>query len=271
MLVGVRALVLGLLLAMGGSVLAALSAAVPAWAQQSEPLRVGTYVDNMPWGFRNEKGEIVGFDIDIVDQIGRSLGRPVDIQAMGFRDLFAALSANRIDMAISSISITPERLAYVDFTQPYYETAQGVLVMKKSGMRGVEDLVGKNVSVTSGTTSERWVVANAQRYGFGRTSYSQGSSDGVRLLDEGAIDAYVGDLPTLLYQLLKRPDLAVIARLPSQERYGIALPKDSPLTAKVDAALTRMKQDGTLMRIHKRWFGMAPDKESPTTKVLPRP
>ncbi len=55
------------------------------------------------------------------------------------------------------------------------------------------------------------------------------------------------------------------------ERYAIALAKDSPLTAKVDAAITRMKQDGTLARIHKRWFGMAPDKESATTKVLPRP
>ncbi|QJP16420.1 amino acid ABC transporter substrate-binding protein [Starkeya sp. ORNL1] len=270
MLVGVRALVLGLLLAMCGSALG-LSFVPTAACAQGEPLRVGTYIDNMPWGFRNDKGEIVGFDIDLVQQIGRSLGRPVDFQSMAFRDLFTALASNRIDLAVSSISITSERLAYIDFTQSYYETAQGVLVMKKSGMRDVGDLAGKNVSVTSGTTSERWVTANAQRYGFGRTSFSQGSSDGVRLLEAGAIDAYVGDLPTLLYQLLKRPDLAVIARLPSQERYGIALAKDSPLTAKVDAAITRMKQDGTLARIHKRWFGMAPDKDSATTKVLPRP
>lgn len=269
--VGVGALVRGLLLVLCMGVLAVLPVSMPASAQQGEVLRVGTYVDNMPWGFRDERGEIVGFEIDLVQQIGRSLGRPVDLQSMSFRDLFTALASNRIDLAVSSLSITSERLAYVEFTQPYYETAQGVLVMKKSGMRELEDLAGKTVSVTSGTTSERWVVSNAQRYGFGRTSFSQGSSDGVRLLDAGAIDAYVGDLPTLLYQLLKRPDLAVIARLPSQERYGIALPKNSPLVAPIDAAITRMKQDGTMARIHKRWFGMAPDRDSATAKVQPRP
>jgi polar amino acid transport system substrate-binding protein len=271
MLVGVRALLLGLLLAVLGGVPGLAPGSTTAAAQQGEPLRVGTYLDNVPWGFRDEKGEVVGFEVDLVQQIGRILGRPIEFQGMGFRDLFTALAANRIDLAVSSVSITPERLAYIDFTQSYYETAQGVLVMKKSGMRDVADLAGKTVSVTSGTTSERWVVANAQRFGFGRTSFSQGSSDGVRLLDAGAVDAYVGDLPTLLYQLLKRPDLAVIARLPGQERYGIALAKDSPLTAKVDAAITRMKQDGTMARIHKRWFGMAPDKQSATVKVLPRP
>jgi polar amino acid transport system substrate-binding protein len=271
MLVGVRALVLGLLLAVCGSAPGIVFGAATASAQQGEPLRVGTYLDNMPWGFRDEKGQVVGFDIDLVDQIGRTLGRRVEIEAMGFRDLFSSLASNRIDMAVSSISITPERAAYLDFSQPYYVTAQGVLVLKKAGMRDLEDLAGKTIAVTAGTTSERWVEANAVRYGFGRTAFAGGSSDGVRSLAAGEIDAYIGDLPTLLYQLLKRPDLAVIARLPNAEQYAIALAKGSPLTAKVDAAITRMKQDGTLARIHKRWFGMAPDKESATTKVLPRP
>jgi polar amino acid transport system substrate-binding protein len=270
MLVGMRALMLGLLLALCGSVLAIVFDSTAACAQ-TEPLRVGTYLDNMPWEFRDEKGQVVGFDMDLIDQIGRNLGRKVEIEDMGFRDLFSSLASNRIDMAVSSISITPERAAYLDFSQPYYETAQGVLVLKKAGIRDLDDLAGRTIAVTAGTTSERWVEANAVRYGFGRTVFSGGSSDGVRSLASGEIDAYIGDLPTLLYQLLKRPDLAVIARLPNAEHYAIALAKGSPLTAKVDAAITRMKQDGTLARIHKRWFGMAPDKGSATAKVLPRP
>lgn len=271
MAVGKRALVLGLLLAMCGGVLGSLFGSGLAVAQQGEALRVGTYLDNTPWEFRDEQGKVVGFDIDLAEQIGRNLGRKVEIVDMRFGELFDELAAHHLDMAVCSISISPERIARFDFTQPYYETAQGVLVLKRAGLRDFGDLAGKTIGVTPGTTNERWLMANATRLGLGRVVSVQGSSGAVEALGAGTVDAYLGDLPTLLYQLLKRPDLAVIGRRSSEERYGVMLAKGSALTARVDAALTRMKQDGTLARIHRRWFGMAPDKDSPTVKVLPRP
>jgi polar amino acid transport system substrate-binding protein len=273
--VGVRGLLLGLLLALCGSVPECLfgfgRAVAQQGQQQAQALRVGTYASNVPWEFRDEKGELVGFDIDFAREIGRSLGRRVEIEDMAFRDLFTSLAENRIDVAVCSVSITPERTERFDFTQPYYDTAQGILVLKKAGLRDLQDLAGKTIGVTAGTTNERWLVANAARYGFGRLVFPQGSSEAVEALSAGSIDAYFGDLPTLLYQLLKRPDLAVIGRRSNEEKYGVMLAKHSALTDEVDAAITKMKLDGTLARIHRRWFGMAPDKESATAKVMPRP
>lgn len=243
----------------------------PAVAQENGELRIGTVGGNKPWAFRDERGQLVGFDIELTDQIARGLGLRARPQEMGFRELFTALATGRIDLAAASITIVSDRVGRYDFTQPYYDTGQGVLVLKKGGIRKVDDLADKVVSVTSGTTNETWLVANAQRYGISRTTFSTSATQAAEELETGRIDAYIGDLPALAYQQLKNPNLTVIGRLSTDERYGLALPKNSPLTAQVDAVLSRLKQDGTLARIHKRWFGMAPDKTSATVTVLPRP
>jgi polar amino acid transport system substrate-binding protein len=101
---------------------AALAAFIAGPALAAEKLVVGAYPTNPPWEAKNERGEFEGFEIDLVRAIGKKLGREVEIQDLGFQALFAATSSGRIDMAVSSITITPERLKSMAFTQGYYDS-----------------------------------------------------------------------------------------------------------------------------------------------------
>ncbi|ADH90401.1 extracellular solute-binding protein family 3 [Ancylobacter novellus DSM 506] len=260
-----RALLVGLALWAAGAMPAA-----EAQAPAGPVLRVGTFPDNPPWEFR-EDGHLVGFEVDLIEAIGTRLGMRIDFVGMAFGELLPALAGDRIDVAMCSMSITPERRRRFDFTQPYYRTSQGMVVMKSARVRSLEDLAGKRVGTEAGSTNEQWLSDNRARYGFGPTVPVVGLERALELLSAGEIDAYFGDLPALLYQLLKRPELAVVERLPTEDRYAMALRLNSPLTARIDGALSGLKKDGTLAAIHQRWFGMKPEPDSPVITVLPRP
>ncbi|MCK0208047.1 ABC transporter substrate-binding protein [Starkeya koreensis] len=271
--VAVRPLLRAVGLVVASLAIAVLATLASVRAQAAEPrmtLRVGTFADNRPWEF-HENGRLSGFDVDLAKALAARLDADVNFVEMPFAQLFAALAEGRIDAAICSITITPERRRQFDFTQPYYQTSQGVAAMKHSRLRAMEDLAGRRVGTEAGSSNEQWLAQNRARYGFGPVVPSEGLDAAVRQLRAGEIDAYVGDLPALLYRLLKQTDLAVMIRLPTDDQYAIALPLNSPLTPRVDAALSELKRDGTLAAIHQRWFGMKPEPNSPVTTVLPRP
>jgi len=250
--------------------LACLAPAV-AQPQAHQALRVGIYPNNTPWEFYDPTGKLVGFEIDTLAAISRRLNMPLTFEPMPFRELFTAIADGRIDIAASTITVTGERAARFDFTQPYYRTSQGFVVMKGGPIRGLKDLAGKAVAAQDGSTNEQWLEANRAQYGGGPTVPSEGIDQALAMLANGTVDAYFGDLPSLLFQLLKRPDLAVVARLPTDDGYALLLAKGSPLTARVDDALGAIKTDGTLATIHEKWFGSRPEPGSPVITVLKRP
>lgn len=246
------------------------SARAQANGPESPVLRVGTFANNPPWEFR-DKGDLAGFDIDLMRAVAARMGRTVEFVDMPFARLFTALADGEIDAAICSITISPERRRHFDFTQPYYQTSQGVAALKRARLRSLADLAGKTVGAEAGSTNEQWLADNRARYGLGATVPSTGVEAGLEKLREGQTDAYFGDLPALLFRLLDQADLAVMIRLPTDDHYAIALPLNSPLTARMDAALSEIKRDGTLGAVHQHWFGMKPEPDSPVTTVLPRP
>ncbi len=261
-----RRVVAGVLLGLG---LALFASANLAHAQLAV-LRVGTFLDNRPWAFRDRGGQIVGFEVDMVARIARDLGMKPEFVSMPFKDLLPGLEAGRVDIVACSVTITPERRRAVDFTQPYYDSAEGVVVLKGAGIRNLAALRGRTVAVTPGTTNETWLRQNGSRYGFAGTIEVNGVDEALDDLSRGVADAYFGDLPTLLYALLNRPELAVIARTETGDRYGMALARGSALTERVDQAIRVMKEDGSLEAIHERWFGQPPDPNSSTVRVMPR-
>ncbi|TIV04225.1 MAG: transporter substrate-binding domain-containing protein, partial [Mesorhizobium sp.] len=91
-------------------------------AYAADVLNVGAYPTNPPFEYKNESGTFEGFEVDIVNEAAKRIGMTTDIADLGFQALFAAVSSNRIDVAISSITITPERLKTLSFTQPYYDS-----------------------------------------------------------------------------------------------------------------------------------------------------
>ncbi|MET0745673.1 MAG: transporter substrate-binding domain-containing protein, partial [Microvirga sp.] len=85
-------------------------------------MKLGANIGNVPWEFQNEKGEFVGFEIDLAKEIAGRLGMTVEVVNIPFNGLFAAVQSGQVDAAVSSITITKKRLESVAFAQPYYDS-----------------------------------------------------------------------------------------------------------------------------------------------------
>jgi polar amino acid transport system substrate-binding protein len=249
------------------ALLVALGVAGPAAAQT---LEVGAYPSNPPWEFKNEQSEFEGFEVDLVKEIAERMGRELNIQDLGFQALFAATSSGRIDMAISTITITEERLENQAFTQPYYDSDLG-LVTSQEDVSTVEDLEGRPVGALASSTGEKWISENTEQYGFGE--YRSYTTQQNLLLDvaNGRVAGGIGDILGFEFAAEQMPQIRVADRIQTGEQFAIMMPKGSPLLDEVNAAITEIKEDGTMAEIYARWLETEPSEGTSSVTVLPIP
>jgi polar amino acid transport system substrate-binding protein len=246
-------------------------AASPLFAFAQEVLNVGSYPNNPPFEFKNEAGTFEGFEVDIVTEAAKRAGMTVNVEGYDFQPLFAATSSKRIDVAISSITITKERLGSQSFTQPYYDSDMGIAAKTDGAVKTLADLNGKVVGVLSGSTGEKWSKENQAAQGFSEIKGYNTQQEVLLDLAAGRVDGVVSDVPGMEYAFTKMKGLAVVDRIKTGEQYGLMMTKDHPLLGKINDALTEMKKDGTMQAIHKKWFGTEAPADSSTVKVEPLP
>jgi polar amino acid transport system substrate-binding protein len=234
-------------------------------------LNVGAYPTNPPFETKLSDGSFEGFEVDVVNDAAKRIGMKTNIADYGFQALFAAVASKRIDVAISTITITPDRLKSVGFTQPYYDSDMGVAAKVGSPVKTVADLKGKTVGYLSGSTGEKWVKDNQAADGFGDTKGYKSQSDLLLDLNAGRVDAVVSDIPGMQFAFKNMPGLAVTDRIKTGEQYGLMMAKDDPNLVKLSDAIGAMKADGTLAAIHKKWFGADPAPGSSTVTAAPIP
>ncbi|QPC95640.1 transporter substrate-binding domain-containing protein (plasmid) [Mesorhizobium sp. INR15] len=242
--------------------------AVPA---RADTLQVGAYPSNPPWEFKNEQSQFEGFEVDLVKEIGKRLGADIEFQDLGFQALFAAASSGRIDMAISTITITDERLQSQAFTQGYYDSDLALISTQDSAVKTMGDMKGKTVGVLSSSIAEKWANQNKDKIGF---SDIRGYPEQQNLLldvQTGRLDGAVGDIAGFQYAFQKIPSLHVLERIATGDRFAIMLPKNSKNLERVNDAVTALKEDGTLAKLHVKWLGVPADPETSTVKVLDLP
>jgi polar amino acid transport system substrate-binding protein len=253
-------------LAASASLLTLMSATLAETA-----LSVGAYPTNPPFETKTANGNFEGFEVDVVNEAAKRAGMTTNIADYGFQALFAAIASKRIDVAISSITITPDRLKSVSFTQPYYDSDMGVATKAESPIKDVADLKGKIVGYLSGSTAEKWVKDNQTADGFADVKGYKAQQDLLLDLSVGRTDAVVSDIPGMQFAFKTMKGLVVKDRIKTGEQYGLMMGKDDPNLAKLNDALSAMKGDGTLAEIHEKWFGTAPVAGSSTVTVLPIP
>jgi polar amino acid transport system substrate-binding protein len=246
-----------------------LALAAPAIGQ--ETIVVGAYPANPPWEFKTEAGAFEGFEVEVAAEVAKRLGKPVEFQDMGFQALFAATSSGRIDFAISSISVTNERLQNQSFTQPYYDSDGTVVGKEGTSIASLEDLKGKVIGVVAGTTGEKWANENKEKLGIAEIRSYNAQQDLLLDVQAGRVDGGAGELAGFQYAMTKTPGMKVLVRIPTGERFALMARKDHPAIQAANDAISAMKEDGTLAAIHKKWFGVDPDKGTSTTTVMPLP
>ena len=223
-----------------------------ASAQTPEVLNVATDATFPPMEY-TQNGARTGFDVDLMNALAKAMGKRVQWTDIDFKGLIPGLIAHRFDAAISGIYITDERAKVVDFTDSYYAGGLAILVKSDSPIKTVADLNGKKVSVQVGTKSVNFLRDNFPQINRVEVEKNQEMFD---LVGIGRADAAVTGKPAA-YQVAKtRTGFRVLDKTLTTEAYGIAVRKDEPqLKAALNAALAKIKADGTYEAIVKKWFG----------------
>jgi polar amino acid transport system substrate-binding protein len=249
----------------------ALAAATFVPAAFAETITVGAYPANPPWEYKTETGDFEGFEVDVAREVAKRLGMEVTFQDLGFQALFAATSSGRIDFAISSISITNERLQNQSFTQPYYDSDGTIVGREDSKVTTLEELDGKTIGVVAATTGEAWAKENAEKYGIADIRSYSAQQDLLLDVRAGRLEGGAGEIAGFQYAMTQVPGLKILVRIPTGERFAMMTRKDHPLLEKANEAISAMKEDGTMAAIHKTWFGVDPDEGTSTVQAMPIP
>ncbi len=238
---------------------------------RGQDLNVGANIGNVPWEFQNASGEFIGFEVDLVKKIAARMGRTVTITNIPFNGLFAAVQSGRIDIAVSSITITDKRLRSVSFAQPYYDSAQSLTVSSRSDAASLGDMRGKIVGVDTGSTGDIWATGNQARYGFSDIRRFEGLAPAMLDLQSGRLHGYISDIPALEYFIKNKPHYRIVERIETGESYSLMLAKNNPLGDEINAVISRLKEEVYIADLHQKWFGSKPDPLSSTVIISERP
>lgn len=231
-----------------------LAASVVVGCGESDPsnkiLRVGTSPEYPPLeSYHN--GEIVGLDIDVITKIADHMGRKVQLHPLSFDNLIGALESNRIDLAISSLTVNEERAKKIDFSDPYYYNSFSIVYRNGHPIKSKTEMEGKKIGAQTGSTMDHFLKSANNVSIFSLNSniimieeLKLGRIDGVLLETAQAVE-FTRTNPSLRYNQLAGTDAS---------GYSIALPKNSKLTHEVNAALQKIKDSGELDGIIKRWI-----------------
>jgi polar amino acid transport system substrate-binding protein len=237
---------------------AAPSAAAPA----PKVYTVGTDAAYAPFEFQNEKGEIVGFSVDLLTAVAEKGGFQVKFVNTPWEGIFNALGQGDRDLLISSITITDERKQTMDFSDAYFDAIQLIAVKEASKVAKFDDLKKLKVGVQTGTTGDE-VVTKLQGKTATTTKRFESTPLALKELEAGGVDAVVADNGVVIHYVANNPGakFKTVADTKSfaPEQYGIAVKKgNAELLAMVNKGLAAIKADGTYAAIYKKTFGTEP-------------
>mgnify|MGYP005992659301 CR=1 FL=1 len=238
-------------------VIAALALSVTVSAAHSETLNVGMSGGYFPFTFV-KLDELQGFEVDFINAIAEETGDDVNFVTMSFSGLVGALETGRIDTIANQITITPEREAKFAFSQPYVFDGAQVVVKKgnEETITSVDDLSGKTVAVNLGSNFEQLLNELPNAADIDIRTYESNIAQDTAL---GRVDAFVMDRVSSAQLIAESPLPLAFAGKPFSEIRN-ALPfrndeKGTELRNRIDAAITTVKENGTLAEISDKWFG----------------
>lgn len=219
-------------------------------------LTICTHLPYKPFEF-TQGGEVVGFDIDVLKIAAEAEGLDTEVVDIGWETIVSgnALENGDCDVAAGAMTITPEREAVMDFSDPYFEATQALLTQSGSGYESLEDLEGKRIAVQEGTTGEAYVKENLPE-GAEPVSYE----DSVLMMEavlNGQADAGVNDNGLVNFYVTENPSVEVTTEFKTGEEYGFSVKKDDndELLEVINDAIA---DEEAYNAAYEKWFGSAP-------------
>ncbi|MBE9608552.1 basic amino acid ABC transporter substrate-binding protein [Chitinilyticum piscinae] len=227
-------------------------------ASAAKVYQVGTDAAYAPFESVNEKKEIVGFDMDVLNAVAAKAGIQVKFVNTPWEGIFATLANGERDIVISAVTITPERKQTMDFSDPYFEAKQLIAVGANSKLTKFSELKTKKVGVQTGTTGDEVV----QKL-LGKTNPNikrfESTPLALKELLSGGVDAVVADNGVVINFIANNKDSklkTIDDNSFAKEYYGIAVKKgNKELLDKLNKGLAAIKADGSYDKIHQKYFG----------------
>ncbi|AJO90244.1 lysine/arginine/ornithine ABC transporter substrate-binding protein [Haemophilus influenzae] len=206
-----------------------------------------------PFETTNEKGEIIGFDVDVANAICQEIQATCKFKSETFDSLIPSLKAKRFDAAISAIDITDARAKQVLFSDAYYDSSASYVALK--GKATLES--AKNIGVQNGTTFQQYTVAETKQYS--PKSYAS-LQNAILDLKSGRIDIILGDTAVLSDMISKELEIQFVGEKVTNKKYfgnglGIAMHKSNKdLAAQLNKGLAAIKANGEYQKIYDKWM-----------------
>ena len=242
-----------ILIAVAAALLAAVSITGCSSGADSGTLRVGTEGTYSPFSFQGPDGKLTGYDIEVVTAVAGKLGKKVEFTQTPFDSIFAGLEAKRFDIIANQVTVTDERKAKYDLSEPY-TVSEGVIVTRAddTSITSLADLKGKT---TAQSSTSNW--AGVARDAGANVEAVEGFVQAIQLLKDRRVDATVNDtLAVGDYQRAKNDaSIKVAGKTGDTSDQAFAMLKGSGLVVDVNRALDELRADGTLKTISEKYFG----------------
>jgi His/Glu/Gln/Arg/opine family amino acid ABC transporter permease subunit len=228
-------------------------------------LRVGTEGVYAPYSFHDasQGGQLAGYDVDVAKAVADKLGVKVEFVETTWDSIFAALEADRFDIVANEVTVTDDRKAKYDLSDPY-SIAEGVVVVRKddNSIKSLADIKGKRAAESP---TSNW--ADVARKAGAEIESVDGFTQAISVLNDGRVDVVVNDNITVLAYLAEHPEapIRVAAKTGGTSDQSFAARKGSGLLPELNKALAELKADGTLTKISDKYLDVDLSKGPPKT------
>ncbi|OAS88323.1 MULTISPECIES: basic amino acid ABC transporter substrate-binding protein [Metabacillus] len=232
--------------------------------EEKKVLRVATEANYAPFEYQ-DKGEVVGFDIDFIQAVAKEAGYEVEVVNVGWDPLFVEVKDEIADIGLSAITINDDRKQTYDFSVPYFLSTNKILVPEGSDIKTAADLKDKVIAVQTGTTGQE-AVDSIVGENNPKVKKFENNNLAIMELNSGGADAVVADNTVVEEYVKNNPDKKLIVVEDEDsfdaEYYGLMFPKGSKLKAEFDEAINQVLDNGKYTEIYNEWFGSDPDVEN---------
>ncbi|AND84096.1 transporter substrate-binding domain-containing protein [Clostridium tyrobutyricum] len=211
-----------------------------------------------PMGFRNDSGQIIGFDIDMAKEAAKRMGVKVVFKPVQWDGIILSLKNKDIDLIWNGLTITDKRKQQIDFSNVYLQNKQIIVTTKDSPIKSKKDLASKVVGLQLGSSSETALNSDTStKNSLKEIKKYSNNTEALLDLKNGRVSAVIVDEVVGRYYIAKKPGVyKVLNDNFGKEDYGIGIRKtDTSFKNKLNETLNSMKKDGTEDKISKKWFG----------------
>jgi len=239
-------------------------------AAQEQPLRSGIDGTFAPHAMPTLSGGVEGFNVDLANDIARRLGRKLQLDVGQFSGLVPALQAGTYDFLAAAMTVTRERADNMLFTEGYVDTDYQFVVKKDTpDIKSLDDLKGKTISVNKGAIYDQWARDRADKMGWTVESYGT-TTDAVQAVISARAYAILLGNTAAAWAVKNNPALKLSLVQSTGLVFAVPVRKDNvALRDKIEIAIECMKKDGTIPKLHEKWFGIAPAPTSAAVRIFP--